>query len=250
MQWFKHDSNAHRDVKLKRLIMRYGLKGYGLYFYCLERITDKLSINNLTFELEDDAEILAHDLGVHVDDVNEMMRFMVEIDLFEDSQGVITCLKLGKRISEYQTSNPKMRQIIKAMHGGHDGVMMESCQSHDGVMQEKKRIEQIRKEKTLSENSKGVSTKCPHDEIQKLWNEICVPAGLPQYMKRTPARDKQIRSRWANGLPDLEQWEKFFRYVLKSKFLTGQSDRPFRPTIDWVTKQSNYVKILEGNYHG
>lgn len=144
MKWFKHDSNAHRDVKLRKLMMRFGLEGYGLYFYCLERITDKLSTSNLTFRLEDDAEILAHDTGLHVDDVNGMMRFMVELGLFEDSQGVITCLKLAKRLDQSQAGNKTMRNLIAKVKESHDGVMTTSGQGHDSVMLEKKRKEKKR----------------------------------------------------------------------------------------------------------
>jgi len=144
MKWFKHDSNAHRDVKLRKLMMRFGLEGYGLYFYCLERITDKLSTNNLTFRLEDDAEILAHDTGLHIDDVNGMMRFMVELELFEDSQGVITCLKLAKRLDQSQAGNKTMRNLIAKVRENHDGVMTTSGQSHDSVMLEEKRKEKKR----------------------------------------------------------------------------------------------------------
>lgn len=144
MKWFKHDSNAHRDVKLRKLMMRFGLEGYGLYFYCLERITDKLSTTNLTFRLEDDAEILAHDTGLHVDDVNGMMRFMVELELFEDSQGVITCLKLAKRLDQSQAGNKTMRNMIAKVRENHDGVMTISGQGHDSVMLEEKRKEEKR----------------------------------------------------------------------------------------------------------
>lgn len=141
MKWFKHDSNAHRDVKLRKLMMRFGLEGYGLYFYCLERITDKLSTTNLTFKLEDDAEILAHDTGLHIDDVNGMMRFMVELGLFEDSQGVISCLKLAKRLDQSQSGNKNMRNLIAKAKESQDGVMTTSGQSHDSVMLEEKRKE-------------------------------------------------------------------------------------------------------------
>ena len=125
-------------------MMRFGLEGYGLYFYCLERITDKLSTTNLTFRLEDDAEILAHDTGLHVDDVNGMMRFMVELELFEDSQGVITCLKLAKRLDQSQAGNKTMRNMIAKVRENHDGVMTISGQGHDSVMLEEKRKEEKR----------------------------------------------------------------------------------------------------------
>ena len=38
MKWIKHDTNANQDAKLKKLRMKYGLEGYGMYWYCLELI--------------------------------------------------------------------------------------------------------------------------------------------------------------------------------------------------------------------
>ena len=30
MKWFMHDSNAHTDAKLRKVMMRFGADGYGL----------------------------------------------------------------------------------------------------------------------------------------------------------------------------------------------------------------------------
>ena len=32
-EWFKHDSTASIDAKLRRLKMQWGMEGYGLYWY-------------------------------------------------------------------------------------------------------------------------------------------------------------------------------------------------------------------------
>lgn len=136
--------------------MRYGLQGYGLYFYCLERITDSISETNLTFELEDDSEIIAHDLRLHVDDVQNMMNYMVELGLFENSNGMITCYKLAKRLDSSMTSNPRTRKLIQSVKdstNSHDAVMTQSALSHDTVMQEEKRREQKRTEQKRKERS-------------------------------------------------------------------------------------------------
>lgn len=101
MKWFKHDSNAGLDAKLKRLKLKYGMEGYGLYWYLLECIARTVESHNLTFELEEDAELIATDVNIHRDRVEEMMRFMVEQGLFENTEGRITCLKMSTRSDEY-----------------------------------------------------------------------------------------------------------------------------------------------------
>ncbi|MCP3699064.1 MAG: DUF4373 domain-containing protein [Aliivibrio sp.] len=38
MRWFKHDSAAHIDARIKKVKHKYGIVGYGLYWYCIELI--------------------------------------------------------------------------------------------------------------------------------------------------------------------------------------------------------------------
>jgi len=102
MKWFKHDSNARHDAKLAKLRNKYGLEGYGLYFYLLECIAGTVEAHNLTFELEEDAELISASTNIHIERIEEMMRYMVGLGLFEmGDSGAITCLKMSLRTDEY-----------------------------------------------------------------------------------------------------------------------------------------------------
>ena len=101
MKWFKHDSNASIDAKLKRVRLKYGMEGDRLYWYCLELIAQTVERHNLSFELEHDAELIAMDTGIHQERVQEMMSDLVKWGLFEDNHGVVTCLKMASRTDEY-----------------------------------------------------------------------------------------------------------------------------------------------------
>ena len=101
MKWFKHDSDASNDAKLKKLRLKYGAQGYGIYWYCLELIARNVEKHNLTFELEHDAELIADDFKLSTELVQHIMTFMVEIGLFENTKGIITCLKMATRADEY-----------------------------------------------------------------------------------------------------------------------------------------------------
>ena len=156
MRWFKHDSDANRDAKLQKVVIKYGLEGYGLYWYCIELIAGNIDTHNLTFELEHDSELLSHHTNIHQERLEEMMEYFVRIGLFESANGVITCLKIAKRLDQSMTSNKDLRKKIAVVHqllpnrginNNHDSVMTQSCQSHDKVMQEEKRIEEIRRDK-------------------------------------------------------------------------------------------------------
>ena len=112
MKWFRHDSNAHNDAKLQKILMRHGAQGYALYWYCLELIAGKVDSQNYTFELEHDAEILAHQLKIDTLLVEKIMTDMVELGLFESSAGKIYCLKMLRRLDDHTSRNPEIRKII------------------------------------------------------------------------------------------------------------------------------------------
>lgn len=128
MKWFKHDSDAHSDARLLKVKIKYGMEGFGLYFYCLELIAGGVSENNITFELEHDAEVIAHETGIHYERVQEMMTYMVDLGLFENNAGTITCFRLAKRLDQSMTSNPQMRKLIADVRENHDSVMIKSAQ--------------------------------------------------------------------------------------------------------------------------
>jgi len=149
MQWFKHDSDAASDAKIKKLVMRYGADGYAIYFHCIELIAGNISERNITFELEHDAEIIADNLKIQgtsdtspVDRVNQIMRYIVSLGLFEENNGHIFCYKMLKRLDSSMTSSPKMRKLITQAKACHDKVMI----NHDNIMQEENRIDEIRTE--------------------------------------------------------------------------------------------------------
>lgn len=147
MKWYKHDSDAHRDPKMRKLRRKHGLEGVGLYWTLLELIVADVDQNNFTFHLEHDAEMIAEDVGLTRDKVEAIMRTMVDLGLFECSEGVITCLKLLRRMDSSQVKNPDLRkQITDAkqglLSGGHGGVMTRSWQGHERT--EKNRTEKNR----------------------------------------------------------------------------------------------------------
>jgi len=183
MRWFKHDSDAHRDAKLKKLMMSYGLEGYGLYWYCLELITGDVNEKKYTFSLEHDADVIAFDTGLSPEKAMDIMKKMVDLELFESTDGVISCLKLAKRLDQSMTSNPIMRKIIDGVKkqgvisNSHDAVMIQSCESHDAVMQEETRLDKIRLDKQhIAENSPASdkSKAIPYQKIIDLYHSLTI----------------------------------------------------------------------------
>jgi hypothetical protein len=240
LKWVKHDTDANQDAKLQNVLLDYGLEGYGLYWYCIELIASKVDKDNITFELEHDARIIARNTGSSSKKVEEMMIYFVKSGLFENSSGVITCLKLAKRLDKSMTSNPEMRNIIDLLRNkSHDKVMTES----EIVMQDKNRLDKNRKDKDSCALQAPAQKKVPYDEILNLYHEI-LPS-LPRVKIKTEARIKSMKARHITNLnSNLENWEGYFTHIRDNCtwMLSGQYSIDF----DYIITLKNYVKILEG----
>jgi len=97
MKWFKHDTDANMDAKLQSVMLDYGLEGYGLYWYCIELIAQRVNGDNLTFELEHDARIIARNTGSTPQKVEQMMTSFINLGLLNADNGHVFCLKLASR---------------------------------------------------------------------------------------------------------------------------------------------------------
>ena len=147
MKWFKHDTDASNDAKVKKLLIKYGVTGYGIYFHCIELIANDINEHNITFELEHDSEIIADNLKIKgtadksgIEIVEEIMRYIIDLGLFTSQDEKIFCFKLLKRLDTSMTSSPKFRAMITEAKDNHDLVMTESCKKRvDKSKQEEKR---------------------------------------------------------------------------------------------------------------
>jgi hypothetical protein len=243
--------------------MKYGMEGYGLYWYCVELIASDISKDKLTFELEHDSEIIAFDTNIHPERVQEMMVYMVKMGLFESENGTITCMKLAKRLDQSMTSSPYLRKLINNLQNENG----ENALGHDGVMQEEKERRGENTITPLADNaSRRMAVNCPHQEILDKWAQIMPEKSQPIPSMWTSKRQdyKNLATRWKEMLnrpkmsgegvlydskeSGVEWWGALFNHLRKSEFLMKDENSWF--DLGWLLKASNFTKIIEGKYHG
>lgn len=102
--------------------------------------------------------------------------------------------------------------------------------------------------------SKPSIAPCPHQAIVDLYHET-LPE-LPAVALLNKTRLQHLQSRWREHAAhrDLAFWREYFESVKASAFLMGKvpgrnGGKPFRATFDWLIAPSNFVKVVEGNYH-
>lgn len=81
-------------------------------------------------------------------------------------------------------------------------------------------------------------------EVADAFNETCV--SLPRVLKLTNKRKNAIKSILKKY--SLEELKNIFKKVEDSSFLNGSSGKWSGATFDWLLKESNLIKVIEGNY--
>lgn len=84
-----------------------------------------------------------------------------------------------------------------------------------------------------------------YQEIVDSYHELC--PDLPKVTKLSDARRKAIRARLRTY--SIEDIKKAFELAGKSDFLLGKNNRNWSATFDWILKDTNMAKILDGNYN-
>ena len=81
-------------------------------------------------------------------------------------------------------------------------------------------------------------------QIVDLYNSIC--KSFPSVRSLSDARRKAIKARL--NTYSFEDFKTVFENAEASSFLKGSNDRNWSANFDWLIKDSNIAKVLEGNY--
>lgn len=98
--------------------------------------------------------------------------------------------------------------------------------------------EEIEKEKEKSKSNN-------YQLIADMYNEICI--SFPRCTKLSDRRKKAIKARLKTYT--IDDFKKVFEMAQASNFLKGKNDRNWSADFDWIIKDGNMAKILDGNYN-
>lgn len=83
-----------------------------------------------------------------------------------------------------------------------------------------------------------------YQQIADMYNEICI--SFPRLTKLSDSRKKAIKARLKQY--SVEDFQRLFTMAEESSFLKGQNNRNWSANFDWLIKDSNMAKVLDGNY--
>ncbi len=239
--YFSHDYNARTDPKIKRLMAKHGMTGYGIYWAIIE------DLYNNANALQTDCDCIAYDLRV---DSEIIKSIIFDFDLFKIDGEIFSSLSIQRRLDDRNEKSEKARKSAEYRWNKKlENANALRTQSDGNAIKERKGKE--RKLNTpngvlLSSNKNddnNHSGNVPIEKIIQSWNER---TKLSKVNTISESRKKAIRARWnEHGRDNI--W-KVFKKTFDSEFLNGKNERNWMASFDWVMNPTNFVKILDGNY--
>ena len=83
-----------------------------------------------------------------------------------------------------------------------------------------------------------------YQQIADLYNDTCV--SFPHLTTLSDARKKAIKARLNSY--SVDDFKRLFQMAEESDFLKGKNDRNWMANFDWLIKDPNMAKVLDGNY--
>ena len=210
-------SNMRNDPRMKRVIRRYGLEGYGLYNAIVESIAEKITSEDPSPDLEENSEDIAASFNGDTTHINEMMSYMINQGLFEldEISGRILCSKIYKFLQASQTRSEYIKRLINSYKNVHNLLSQTVTDSNNGdngkVSQtvtdslrqsqtvtdchSENRLEQTRTDKIRTEKKREKSTSLPSVDMWPSFPEFCTRVYKTfetKYAGIMPSQAKQI----------------------------------------------------------
>lgn len=213
------------------------------------------------------SQIFPYDENLRVSEIKKWIdalvdaRMLIPIIHKEESYYIIRTFRshqiIDKRYDKSYISKDKSlvnELISRALK--NDDVNTTSTLCHDDVNTTEEMEMEKEDNKETSPNGEAkkgelsfhsVSGNIDYNGLMNWYNELFKDK-LPAIKSMTETRKKAVKARIAQY--SKESVRTVFNLVLQSSFLLGGNDRNWKCDFDWIFKQANYTKILEGNYNG
>ena len=100
----------------------------------------------------------------------------------------------------------------------------------------------VEKDKDIEKENRYITN---YQEIISMYNDTCV--SYPKVQSLSEARKKAIKARLKQYT--VEDFKRLFELAESSDFLKGGNNRNWSANFDWLIKDANMAKVLDGNYN-
>lgn len=245
--WLKLKEDFFNDDTIEWIEEQENGKEYCLFYLklCLKSLkTNGLLIRNVgEMLIPYDVKKLAEVTNTSQDTVRVAMQLFKNVGLIQIlDNGEIYLTQLKNMVgSETKWAEKKRLQrankTLPEPAKGQTGDIVPELSDRD---RERDRDKEIDIEKEIERD------RIDYQKIIDMYNDTCV--SFPRLRTLSENRKKAIRARIHQGYT-YDDLQEAFILAENSSFLKGGNDRNWSATFDWILKDANLAKILEGNYN-
>ena len=147
--------------------------------------------------------------------------------------------------SSAELENPLVEATDSPENGEFEGILCDSSNARRGLDERSLLIEEKRKEEKDIYRETGSLSRIDYQKIVDLFHSLC--PSLPRVRTVSEKRKKAIRARFNAG-ETMESFAEVFKMAEASDFLTGRNGAWVGCGFDWLLKEANWIKTLEGTY--
>ena len=188
--YFSHDYNSRNDEKIKFLLRKHGMEGYGLFWSIIE------DLYNNANALRTDYDGIAYDYRMHIDIVKSVIN---DFDLFVFDTETFGSLSVQKRIDERDSKSVKARESAHK-RWTNANAMQTHC---EGNAIKERKVKKIKERKVNIDDTQfeewwiAYDKKTDRNKCIKLWDRLNTEekfialSKVLEYVESTP--DKNFR---------------------------------------------------------
>jgi hypothetical protein len=146
--YFSHDHNSRTDPKIKRLLARHGMQGYGIFWAIVE------DLYNNANALQTDYETIAFDLRV---DASVVQSIIEDFNLFTFDGEMLWSASVERRLIERNNKSEKARQsaLSRWNKKPYDANAMRTHSDSNAIKERKGKESKVKKSIIKGENEKN-----------------------------------------------------------------------------------------------
>lgn len=200
-----------------------------------------LVLNNaIPYNAQMIATVTRHQIGT-VEKALEMFKQLGLIDVLDS--GTIYMSDIQLFVGKSSTEGDRKREERMKIKAEINPVIGQMSDKHP----REKELEidrEMDREIEIESEERRKTNKIDYQQIADMYNNTCV--SFPRLSKLSESRKKAIKARLQTY--SVEDFQRMFEMAEGSSFLKGANNRNWSATFDWMVKDANMAKILDGNY--
>ena len=246
MKWIKITTDIFDDEKIlliESLPDAYSIIVVWFKLLCLAGKQNNSGVFMMNDKIAYTDKMLATIFRMKETTVQLALQTFEQFGMVEIVDGVITIPNWGKHqnLDQLESKKEYMRNY---MQGYREKQRLLSSGKSNCKTNSKANVSEADKEGEREKEEDKKETRTDYQLIADMYNTIC--KSFPSIRSLSDARKKAIAARLKTYTVD--DFKTVFENAEASSFLKGGNNRNWTATFDWLLKDTNMAKVLDGNY--